>query len=91
MAFKFLPCAFALFSFAPYFFFVGAFVSFYSALLLLFRRCLYFVLPFAYFCFSFASMHSVAWGTARSLSFAMSFPVSRHIPYVLFSILTSAA
>ncbi len=33
MAFKFvLLCAFALFSFAPYFFFVGVFVSFYAAL-----------------------------------------------------------
>lgn len=40
-------------------------------------------------CF-FASMDNVACGTAKSRSLEMSFPVTRHIPYVLFSIRTNA-
>jgi len=44
-----------------------------------------------YFCFCFASIESVACGTALRRSFEISFPVSRQIPYVLFSIRTSAA
>ena len=38
-----------------------------------------------------ASMLKVAWGTARRRSAGISFPVSRQMPYVLFSIRTKAA
>ena len=44
----------------------------------------------AYLRASLASMHSVAWGTFISRSFGMSFPVVLQMPYVLFSIRTSA-
>ena len=44
-----------------------------------------------FFSITLASMESVACGTARSLSLGMSLPVTRQMPYVLFSIRMSAA